>query len=506
MRPRLRTNLRLLLVSCLLTTASVSTTLAQTPDATPPGSAIVRENLPEGALGDQIAWVLTTIAPEAALPTSEEVTGHFDPTFLAQVPAEQFVGILQQLQAQTGGFTLVPDSLVVADDPSTTPTQFTIVAADGVTTLNVLITIAPDSGLITGLVFQPAAPITTPAATPSLSDAYQDEAITFTSGPDTLYGSLMSPADGEVTGIALIISGSGATDRNGNSPSLPQLDTNLNLATTLADAGIASFRYDKLGSGETGLASHQDGTGIDHELFLQEARDAAATLLAQPGFDVSSLILVGHSEGALFALVLASELTEAGTPPAAVILASPLSLRYLDLLDAQLSPQIDAAEQGGQLTPEEAATARTELAEIITSLRTTGSLPTTITTSVFQQVFSASNAAFLAQIDAVDPAELAASLPSTLPVLVLHGGKDQQVTADQVQRLMDGFTRADNANATLVSIPDANHLLKIVTGEPNASDDYRNPDLPFAPEAVTAITDFLADAGLTLPVATPVAD
>ena len=70
----------------------------------------------------------------------------------------------------------------------------------------------------------------------------------------------------------------------------------------------------------------------------------------QPGVDPSKLILVGHSEGALFALALADELTKAGTPPAGLILVAPLSIRYLDLLDEQLSGQIKTAVDGGQLT------------------------------------------------------------------------------------------------------------------------------------------------------------
>ena len=48
---------------------------------------------------------------------------------------------------------------------------------------------------------------------------------------------------------------------------------------------------------------------------------------------------------------------------------------------------------------------------------------------------------------------------------------------------------------TLVEMPDVNHLLKIVAGDPNAAVDYANPDLPFAPEVVTAIETFVKVLG-----------
>ena len=46
------------------------------------------------------------------------------------------------------------------------------------------------------------------------------------------------------------------------------MGTNLNLAVTLAGAGIPSLRYDKRVSGKTGLGPHAYGRGIDFHLYL----------------------------------------------------------------------------------------------------------------------------------------------------------------------------------------------------------------------------------------------
>lgn len=414
-----------------------------------------------------------------------------------KVPAEQLIAIFGQLHAQAGVLTIETDSLITSRDMPPTNATFIMAGGKGIR-LTTSIAINRESGKITGLLFQPAAPSeASPVASPIANKAFTDAGITFTSGADPIYGSFMhAKAEAAPGPAALIISGSGPTDRNGNNAQLTSMNTNLNLADTLASNGIASLRYDKLGSGETGVGTHADGKGIDYNLFLKEAQDAAAFLRSQPDVDPGKLILVGHSEGALFALVLAQQMTSAGTPPAAVILVSPLSVRYLDILTEQLTPQFDQAVASGQMTKEQADAGKKELATIIKSLRETGTLPSGPIPPELQTLFNPGSAAFLAQIDKVDPGEVARQLPATLPVLVLHGDKDQQVTSTQVAHLMSGFKQAANQNATLVELSNTNHLLKVIAGKPNAAVDYANPDLPFSPDAVKEIDAFLRDHGL----------
>ncbi|MCO5220467.1 MAG: alpha/beta fold hydrolase [Thermomicrobiales bacterium] len=452
---------------------------------------------PENEIGQQAAWTWELLQPSTMPVDPSEIEAHVDAALMAQAPADQVAVGLDQLKEAYGPFTIEPDSVITTRDEPPTNLSYIIVGVDG-TRLQVALTLDPDSGLLSGFLITPAAPTASPVATP-LAIGLSDTEVSFTSGPDTIYGSLMVPDDlapDDSRAAALIISGSGPTDRDGNSIGMP-LGTNRNLAVTLAEAGIPSLRYDKIGSGQTGLGSHVDGTGIDYELFLQQARDAAAFLAEQPGVDPSKLILVGHSEGALFALALAQELAEAGTPPAALILAAPLSIRYLDLLDEQLSSQLETAVAAGQITREHADSISAELAAIIESLRTTGELPATIETPELMQLFNPGSVAFLAQADQFDPADIAASLPVDLPVLVLLGEKDAQVTEAQVQHLLGGFSTAGNEAVTFVSIPNADHTLRVVEGEANPAVDYMNPDLPFSDVAVTAIEDFLAQHGLS---------
>lgn len=74
------------------------------------------------------------------------------------------------------------------------------------------------------------------------------EPVSVQSDDCTLQGTLEIPQGSGPFPTALIIAGSGPTDRDGNSPLLPGSNDHLKLiATGLSGRGIASLRYDKRG-------------------------------------------------------------------------------------------------------------------------------------------------------------------------------------------------------------------------------------------------------------------
>ena len=218
--------------------------------------------------------------------------------------------------------------------------------------------------------------------------------------------------------------------------------------------------------------------------------DAYRTLAQRPGVDPWRLIVVGHSEGALFATWLADHL--AGTPdaPRELVLAAPAGRRYLDILGAQYTELYRKAEAAGQLSPGAAATRIAGLNEAFATLRSTGKAPTTFTDPAIAELMSPANAAFLYQADRQDPAVLARRLPAGTRVLVLRGMKDVQVSAEDVDLLMSAMA-ADHLDAQRADIANADHLFKIVPGVPNPDVDYANADRPFAPEVVTVLKRFV---------------
>src|SRR5690606_25410204 len=80
-----------------------------------------------------------------------------------------------------------------------------------------------------------------------------EEAAVLETPTGTLHGTLLLPDNGKGPyPVALIIAGSGPTDRDGNNPIFRGKNDSLKLlAEGLAAQGIASLRYDKRGIGES---------------------------------------------------------------------------------------------------------------------------------------------------------------------------------------------------------------------------------------------------------------
>ncbi len=325
----------------------------------------------------------------------------------------------------------------------------------------------------------------TTVSTTKASIMQNEQELTFTVGKDTLYGTLLLPEGAKAKLPAtLIIAGSGPTDRDGNSKILNgETNTLKDFARVLGEQGIVSFRYDKLGSGKTGIASHASNPlDIGFDTFMDEAMAAYNLLKSRPEVDPQRIMILGHSEGGLFALVMADQL-KATNGVKAVLLAAPLGSPYLDTLKRQLTEQYQQALQMGQFTKEQVDAALTELDQINKSLLETGKLPATINTAALKQLYSPANEKFLAQIGKYDPGKLAAGLPVGFPTLVLRGQKDSQVAAVDVQNIMQGFQKAGNTKAESHELANVNHVFKEVTGTPNPLTDYVNPALPFSKEA-----------------------
>jgi pimeloyl-ACP methyl ester carboxylesterase len=129
-----------------------------------------------------------------------------------------------------------------------------------------------------------------------------------------------SPARGPA---ALILAGSGPTPRDGN------FGTYRRIAQGLAANGIRSLRYDKRGVGDSGaLVTREEDLLLRH--YVDDAASAVRDLEARP--DVSAVVIIGHSEGALLAILTAAAIKVAGI----VLLAGP-GRRFDAILREQLA-------------------------------------------------------------------------------------------------------------------------------------------------------------------------
>ncbi|MGR6319686.1 alpha/beta fold hydrolase [Micromonospora soli] len=125
--------------------------------------------------------------------------------------------------------------------------------------------------------------------------------LSFTSAGHRLVGTLTLPAGAGPRPGALLLPGSGPLNRDGDHRRLP-LGIQRDLAAALADAGVATLRYDRRGVGDS--SGRFPRTGF-HE-NVDDAQAALAALGADPAVDAGKLFLVGHSEGALTATAMAA--------------------------------------------------------------------------------------------------------------------------------------------------------------------------------------------------------
>ncbi|MGH7918468.1 MAG: alpha/beta hydrolase, partial [Candidatus Dormibacteraceae bacterium] len=233
------------------------------------------------------------------------------------------------------------------------------------------------------------------------ANPWVDQQVSFQAGGVTVYGTFRHPSGhSAAVPAALIIAGSGPTDRNGNSNLVSgSIDTLQTVADWLSADGVASLRYDKLGTGQTGLGAYASNpASIGLVVYAQEAAAALTFLAKQPGVDRNKLAVFGHSEGGLFALLLASGKVDSTPPIHALGLLEPLSIRYLDHITNGFDASVAAAKQAGQLTPAHAANARAVEAGAVESLRTSGTVQPNLPYGL-SNLLSPSSARFLAQAD-----------------------------------------------------------------------------------------------------------
>jgi len=129
------------------------------------------DGLAEGDLQDQVRWFVDLLDSGGAGVSQAEIAEHFSPAFLAQIPAEDVLTTVAQLQPVLGDVTVER----IASGSTETDAGFVLVGNTGVR-VRVTLWIEPDTGLIAGLVIEPdlgppASPGASPAASPSASPA-----------------------------------------------------------------------------------------------------------------------------------------------------------------------------------------------------------------------------------------------------------------------------------------------------------------------------------------------
>jgi pimeloyl-ACP methyl ester carboxylesterase len=267
---------------------------------------------------------------------------------------------------------------------------------------------------------------------------------------------------------AVIIAGSGPTDRNGNSVLGIRTDSYKLLAEALAERGVSSVRYDKRGiAGSAGVAVSETELRITH--MAEDAVTVANWLLGRPG--IASVALMGHSEGGLLALMSAERVK-----PAALVLLATTGRRLGSVLREQFSRAGTHPAISSEALRIIAALERGEdVAEVGPQL---------------QAAFRPSVQPYLRSLMAIDPAALAAK--TSQPMLIVGGGRDIQVGKSDFDGLL-----AARTNAVAYWDPGMGHTLKDA-GRTSQSlqQAYTDPSVPLSTGLAERIADFILEQQL----------
>jgi pimeloyl-ACP methyl ester carboxylesterase len=290
-----------------------------------------------------------------------------------------------------------------------------------------------------------------------------DQPLALDTASGTVHGTLRLPASEGKAPVALLIAGSGPTDRDGNNPAFPGPNNSLKMvAEALAQAGIASVRYDKRGIGAS-KAAMLDEAQLRFDTYVDDAAAWVAKLKADPRF--GPVVVIGHSEGALIGM-LAAERSGASA--------------YVSLAGVADGPGVILRKQlAGKLPPSLAS----DNERILASLEQ-GKLVAEVPPAL-AAFYRPSIQPYLISWMKYAPARHIAAL--RMPVLIVQGTTDIQVGVDQAQAL-----KAARPDAQLLVIPGMNHVLKAVPADaPNPVASYGNPALPLHPQLMPALVGFL---------------
>jgi hypothetical protein len=287
------------------------------------------------------------------------------------------------------------------------------------------------------------------------------------------YGTLEIPAhrDGQHLAAALLLAGSGPTDRDGNQPAQGITPQTLKLvAGVLAQQGIMTLRFDKYFTGQTGAGTFASDPGtIDLNAYIRQGDAAYAFLRGQPAADRQHMLVVGHSEGGFYAMLVADTVA---SHPAGLALLEPQDQRILSLVALQLDEQLNAAVQQGQLSASAAQQQAQGISNAIAQFRagqqveTDGLLPQ-IVQQLTPELLTPGNAKVARTDDAVSPVEAAAKVAAGTRVLVTDGTADTNIPVSTISPLASALKGAGTTGPELKVLTGVNHLMHTAGTEDN---------------------------------------
>lgn len=290
-------------------------------------------------------------------------------------------------------------------------------------------------------------------------NTYKESNVILKINNDQLFGTLTVPDLSKKYPVALIIAGSGPTDRDGNNPMMKNNSLKM-LAESLAKNGIASLRYDKRGIGES-KASAISESSLVFENYTEDAKSWINFLKQDKRF--SQLVIIGHSEGSLIGMIAGAKANKfisiAGAGDSAdKIIKAQIASKSNKQIEDMTFPIIDSLKTGNTVKKVD---------------------------PMLNTLFRASIQPYLISWFKYNPQTEIKKL--NIPILILQGNNDLQVTVQDAENLAKS-----NKNTELLIVDKMNHIMKIIEGDKQANmESYNNATLPISEAMTNKIVSFI---------------
>lgn len=332
---------------------------------------------------------------------------------------------------------------------------------------------------------------TAKAETPS-SPTYNQEEIIINSNSVTIGGTLTWPKDQQSDELVIIISGSGAQNRNGKLP-ITNFKPYQALANSLTLNGISTFRYDDRGVGQSSGNFAETSLSMlvsDVETIINYFRNSTS-------HSFSEITLLGHSLGGVVGGKLAARNESVDN---LILLASPalplskISIQQVKTLNQQagVADSILAKNVALQKAIFDTLRSSQDFSKLEDSLVKFNSLaqPSVkakkVRAQINKELTSLTKPSYYSLLD-YDPRNDLEKL--SIPVLAILGGKDAQVDLKMNQSSLKSALQKSGTTYQVKVFPEANHLFqKANTG---SVQEYASLKSEFVDGFISTLTEWI---------------
>lgn len=291
---------------------------------------------------------------------------------------------------------------------------------------------------------------------------FTESDITLKTKTGNIYGTLCMPSKvSRKMPVALIIAGSGPTDRDGNSTGGLNTDAYKILAHKLCAYGIVTVRYDKRGIAASKAAGPKE-SDLRFDNYISDAKDCVEMLKHDKRF--SEVDVIGHSEGSLIGMNVAGNDVS----------------KYISLAGAGESADKILKRQLYDKLPKMGRDTADKIIDSLVAGKTVSYID-----PLFWSLFRPSVQPYLISWFGHNPQTDIKKL--TIPVLIVQGTSDLQVDTTDAIELHNAAPKSK-----MILIKGMNHVLRDVGDDKNANiKSYTDPNMPLDAGLIKDIEEFI---------------